>query len=274
MNRTPVFRRLTLLAFALIVGGWVIAGTAAAFDQTSMAFYEKHPMTADEVKSKMGKPTKTVKAHGVEKLYYKIQHNFLVDTAYRFYVIKDGKVLYSGLSQTIEGGKEIKKAEQFPISRLDQAYYQKNMVSVDKLEKVMGKPMLIKPSTGGTNVYVYKMKAPWIVDSSYQYFIVKNGRVMGSGATDVVIKEDVKDEGKVKPQYVKELSKIFYEKHHLSVAEVDKVWGTPLVVKKLSDTVEERFYSNKEGTQTILKYRYFVVENGQVIASGVADSVD
>ena len=274
MNHKLGFRRLTLLVCTLLVGGWVFAGMAAAFDQTSKAFYDKHPMSVDQVKKQWGKPTAVVESKGdVEKLYFKLKDAYLVDTAYRFFVVKDGMVLYSGLSQTIDKRSDIKKPEQFPISRLDQAYYKKNMISVEKLEKVMGDPILTKPTSTGGLVYVYKIKNPWLVDSAYQYFIVKDGRVMGSGATDVISETQIGG-GSSKPKYVKELSKIFYQKHPLSVADVDRVWGKPVTVKQLDVMTQERFYKNEAGTQKTQKYRYFVVENDKVIASGLSNSID
>jgi hypothetical protein len=275
MNYTLGFRRLTLLLCALLVGGGALAGTAAAFDQTSKAFYEKHPMSVDQVKKQWGKPTAVVKSAGdTEKLYYKLKDAYLVNTAYRFFVIKDGAVLYSGLSQTIDKKGDQKKPEQFPVSRLDQAYYKKNMVSVEKLEKVMGDPLVTKPIASGGVVYVYKMKNPWIVDSAYQYFIVKDGRVMGSGATDVISETQLSGKGATKPEYVMALSKIYYQKHPLSVTDVDRVWGKPVAVKQLDVMTQERFYNNEGGTGMLQKYRYFVVENDTVIASGLSDTID
>ncbi|MFH1982785.1 MAG: hypothetical protein ABIL58_13155 [Pseudomonadota bacterium] len=275
MNHKLGFRRLTLLVCALLVGGGVFAGTAAAFDQTSQAFYEKHPMSADQVKKQWGKPTAVVKSAGdTEKLYYKLKDSFIVDTAYRFFVIKDGTVLYSGLSQTIDKTGDSKKPEQFPVSRLDQAYYKKNMVSVEKLEKVMGDPVVTKPIASGGLVYVYKMKTPWLVDTAYQYFIVKDGRVMGSGATDSIGETQIGGKGTTKPEYVTELSKIYYQKHPLSVADVDRVWGKPAAVKQLDVMTQERFYNNEAGTGVMQKYRYFVIENDAVIASGLSNTID
>jgi hypothetical protein len=274
MNHLTGFRRLTLFVCILLVGGWVFAGAVAAFDQTSKAFYEKNPMSVQEVKKQWGTPTAVVQSGGgAEKLYYKLKDAFIVDTAYRFFVIKDGMVLYSGLSQTIEKHKEHKKPSQFPVSRLDEAYYKKNMVSIQSLIDVMGEPLKKTKTPDGGLVYVYKIKNPWLVNSAYQYFIVKNGRVMGSGATDVISTTEMSGTSTAKPEYVKQLSKIYYQDEYVSVQDIDRVWGRPVTVKKLDAFTEERFYLN-EGTQVIQKYRYFVVEKGRVIASGLSNTAD
>jgi len=275
MKHLSGFRRIALSLCVLLVGGWMLVGTAAAFDQTSQAFYEKHPMSMDEVKKQWGKPTAVVKSEGgVEKLFFKLKDSFIVDTAYRFFVIKDGMVLYSGLSQTIDRQREHKKPSQFPISRMDEAYYKKNMVSAQKLIDVMGTPLKKTKTADGGLVYVYKIKNAWLVDTAYQYFIVKDGRVMGSGATDVISTTEMSGKTSSEPKYVKALSKIYYEGNKLTVDEVDRVWGKPVAVKKLDAITEERFYKNEGGTEIVQQYRYFVVEKGRVIASGLSNTLN
>ena len=268
------FRRMTVLLFILLAGGLVLAGSVSAFDQTSKAYYEKHPMSEEQVRKTWGKPVSTESmAGGAKKLYFKLEQNWLTDSGYRFFVVKDGMVVYSGLSQTKAKVKSHKKKGDIPISRVDQEYFRKNLVTIDKVNDIYGKPMLVT-TYEGSDVYVYEAKGTFIKDKYYRFFIVQNGRVIGSGATDVIGKVAEGDKKGMKPEYVSQLSQVYYEKHKLTGDDIARTWGEPVAVKTISPTMEERFFDNPASDIVGARYRYFVIESNRVIASGLTDSIN
>ena len=269
------FRRMTVLLFVLLAGGLVLAGPVSAFDQTSKAFYEKNPMSEEQVRKTWGKPVSTVSmAGGTKKLYFKLEHNFLTDSGYRFFVIKDGMVLYSGLSQTKAKVKTHNKKRDIPLSRVDQEYFRKNVVTIDKVNEIYGKPMLHTTYPGGGEVYVYETKGSgFIKDKFYRFFIAENGRVIASGATDVIAQSDLGGKKGIEPKYASQLSQIYYQKHKLTGDDIARTWGEPVAVKTISTTMEERFFDNPAYKMVEARYRYFIIDNNRVIASGLTDTI-
>jgi len=56
---------------------------------------------------------------------------------------------------------------------------------------------------------------------------------------------------------------------------LDHVWGKPVAVTKTATGAEKRFYDMNDSFKAMgVKYRYFIVQNGSVIADGITGDLD
>lgn len=67
------------------------------------------------------------------------------------------------------------------------------------------------------------------------------------------------------------LSKAYYKKHPMSLDQVENRWGTPVDVKTLEGGIEKRVY-RIQNPYTDLKFRYFLIKDNMILASGITDT--
>ena len=67
------------------------------------------------------------------------------------------------------------------------------------------------------------------------------------------------------------LSRAYYTHHLRSVQDVESVWGPPVYTSSLDRGIEKRTCTI-QSPYTDLKYRYFLIKDGMVLASGITDS--
>jgi len=136
------------------------------------------------------------------------------------------------------------------------------------LDQVWGKPVAVtKTATGAEKRYYDMPNSLKAVGVNYRYFVLQNEAVIADGmAGDLDKNMEVKRAVSAIPDSMLGLSKAYYEKNPTSIAELDKVWGTPVDVRKLDNGMEERYYPSpmKAG-----QYQNFICQDGRVIAGGM-----
>ena len=60
----------------------------------------------------------------------------------------------------------------------------------------------------------------------------------------------------------------------MSLQEVEKVWGAPVMVQETGSGMVKRFYKIKTPGDVGFEFRYFVVKDGMVVFSGISDTLD
>ena len=69
------------------------------------------------------------------------------------------------------------------------------------------------------------------------------------------------------------LSEQYYQKFPLKAEKLDPIWGKPVLVETLDNGLERRVYEIEAPYPASLRYRYFLIQRGMVLASGVTDII-
>jgi hypothetical protein len=68
-----------------------------------------------------------------------------------------------------------------------------------------------------------------------------------------------------------DLCELYYEKHPLDVAQLEKIWGKPVLVEKLDSGLERHFYEVTSAYPQEFRYRYFIIKDAMVIGTCLSD---
>jgi hypothetical protein len=250
--------------------------TSGCTNKASRAFYAKNPAAAENVLKTWGEP---VNVHplgcGMEKRYYKIDDPYPAALGYRYFVVKNDKVVYSGITD-MDGSPNTLTTEKdiaFSVSDLSRSYYANRPEKAVKTLESWGKPVNVMKLEDGVEQRVYKIDNPYLSAFGYRYFRVKDGSVIASGLAESDGTVGVKLSNVCMPLSVTELSRGYYAINPMSEQTLQNVWGTPVDARPIGNGVEQRTYKIQNAYPASLGFRYFQVKDGQVIASGITDMV-
>jgi hypothetical protein len=235
----------------------IAAGALAMFAATwGLHPASGHAMTLQDLDKTWGKPAVVVKADGIEKRYYKYQNT--MDVGYRVFSIQGNEVIDGGLTGSAPQIAAAKPAG-LPVSQMSKNFWSSHPTAV---ESIMGKPDSMRKLDDGSVEMFYKYAGT--SDIGYRYFLVKDGQIVASGTTDKALTNPKTADAKATRTIY--ASTDYYQNHPTTVAAVDAAWGKPVAIKTLSNGLEERLY--KYSTTLDVGYRFFLIKDGKVVASG------
>lgn len=267
MKREPI--HVTIVAASFLV--LVLAGCS---DTLSRSYYRHHPRSVPAVEQVWGTPVNTVAlGNGVEKRIYAIKKPY-TDLKYRYFLIKDGMVLASGITDT--GPAATPKAHMdtvaFAVSDLSKAFYVRHPTTVAHLDKTWGSPACISDADDGFQYRAYAVATPY-ADFKYRQFMLKDGKVIASHLSpEQTCPVDTSQV--VRDLEINEISHRYYTSHPMSLEQVEIVWGPPVLVRKSDNGLEKRLYRLEIPSDAAFAFRFFVIRNGMVVCSGITDTVD
>ena len=262
-----------LLASILVMGSW---GAKASALTMSEQYYQRHPLMADTLEKTWGAPVAVQDLeNGLQKRVYKVRNPYPETLSYRYFIVKDGRVVSSGLSDTVgvEKMAESGGTTTLPVSQISQSYYARYPMKAEEVKKTWGKPVLTILLDPGIEQWVFEIHNPYPAQLKYRYFTFKDGMVLASGVTDIIGTEKEAATCSSDGPPVAQLSKLYYGKVTLKADELAKTWGQPVLVQKLDNGMENRVYRIRNPYPEQFKYRYFLISNGRVVASGVSETV-
>ncbi|HSO20882.1 MAG TPA: hypothetical protein VLT88_15565 [Desulfosarcina sp.] len=255
-----------------VIGGIIWLGCS---NHVSRAYYSDHPRSAREVADAWGEPVSVVMMdEGVEKRVYAIQDPY-TDLEYRYLLIENGRVVASGLTDRAETGpsENPHTSVVFVPNDISRIYYDRFRTTVADLDRMWGDPLFVKQTANGIQYRVYEIQDPY-TDFQYRKFIAKDGVVEASRISP---SKGFDREGLAKaPRGVEvvELSRMYYQEHPTSQASVDRIWGPPVAVAPMASGLQKRIYRVKMPIDTAFSFRFFLIDDGMVVASGISDMVD
>ena len=209
--------------------------------------------TLQETEAVWGSPVAVQKLdNGVEKRYYK--NNNTMDMGFRVFSYQNGAVIAEGFDRVAPVAEKAAKAG-LPDRVLSVSYYQN--ASAQDIDQTWGKPVAVRTLENGTEERYYKIQNSQ--DLGYRVFQVKGGKVVASGIAALPTTPEKKAELKgVRIGFLADAN-------GATVADVEKVWGKALSVKKLASGAEERYYKN-DNTMSIGS-RMFLFKDGKAVAT-------
>ncbi|WP_319409687.1 hypothetical protein [uncultured Desulfosarcina sp.] len=243
-------------------------------DTLSRKFYTHHPKSAQDVEKVWGQPTDITELEGgIEKRTYAVQNPY-TDLKYRYFLIKDGMVLASGITDT---GKKIEQevhhqTDGFVPSDLSVAFYAKHRTTVTDLDQTWGKPLLVKDAKDGKQFRLYKITAPY-ADFNFREFILKDGVVVASSLNPKQAFSIDSQQHEYKGIEINEISALYYTRHPMTLETVEATWGKPVFIEKTKKGLEKRTYKLQMPADTAFAFRFFIIDGGMVVSSGVSDTV-
>ena len=184
-------------------------------------------------------------------------------------------MIASGLTDSGKGAKQdrIDRQQGFVPSDISKAYYAKFPVSVAQLDRIWGRPIHVDKTKDGAERRVYEISDPY-TDFRYRYFLVRDDRVVASRiSTDKGFRAD--DSNRVQQNIqVNEISHAYYEKHPMSLDEVEKTWGQPVFILAGKGGMEKRIYKIANPNPAGFEFRYFIVKGNDIVSSGITDTID
>ncbi|RLC30003.1 MAG: hypothetical protein DRH32_06435, partial [Deltaproteobacteria bacterium] len=240
------------------------------------AFYTKNPAVAKNILKSWGEPVNVQPlGSGMEKRYYKISNPYPPDLGYRYFVVKDDKVVYSGITD-MDGSPKSLAAEKdiiFNVGDLSKSFYSRHPDIASKVLESWGTPVNVMQLENGIEQRVYKINNPYPSAFGYRYFRVKDGKVLASGLAESDGTAEAGLSNVCRPLSVSELSREYYAINPMSEQTLNHVWGKPIDVRDIGDGIEQRTYKIRNAYPASFGFRYFQVKDGQVIASGITDMV-
>lgn len=257
------------------IGIMYILAVIGCADNLSRSFYAHHPRSVEEVESVWGAPVAVTRLNaGLEKRTYAIQSPY-TDLKYRYFLIKDGAVLASGITDSgkMTAAQNHDPTVTFVPSDLSQAFYLQHRTTVTHLDQTWGQPLGIENAADGNQYRVYAVHDPY-TDFKYRKFILKDGIVVASRISP----EEGFGSDATKQQYrgieINDISHRYYANHPMSLEAVETVWGAPVCIQKADNGVEKRTYKLQMPVDAAFAFRFFIIEDGLVVSSGISDTVD
>ncbi|MFO7714158.1 hypothetical protein [Desulfosarcina sp.] len=268
MKRKPMLSIIGLLVGSMIA----VAGCSANLSRT---FYQHHPRSLQDVEKDWGEPVKvTLLENDIEKRVYPIQSPY-TDLKYRYFLFRDDMVLASGLTDI--GREAPAKVHQqsvgFNPSDLSKAFYANNRTTVAHIDSTWGEPLRVKDMSDGTQVRVYAIQDPY-TDFNFRKFIVKDGIVVASRISPEKGFSSPPGQSETCCIEINELSNRYYRNHPMSLESVKQVWGEPVLIEKDDNGLEKWVYELKMPVDAGFSFRFFVIDDGMVVSSGVRDTLD
>ena len=143
----------------------------------SQSYYQNHPTSAQALDQAWGKAAavRTVDG-GMEERYYKVQNT--QDLGFRYFQIKDGKVVASGLARVTGEKEKAAELKGVPVGFVKSA----GVESVAEVESVWGKPLKVKKLANGNEERYYKIDNTMNFGS--KMFLFKDGKAIASAVAN------------------------------------------------------------------------------------------
>jgi len=183
-------------------------------------------------------------------------------------------VLASGLTDAGPVAAHEKPSETvaFTPSDLSRAFYERHLTTVAHLDRTWGAPVCVEDAASGNQYRVYAIDTPY-ADFRYRKFVVRDDQVVAS----YLAPEEscgMASQPEIQDIEINELSHRYYAAHPMSLEAVEAVWGRPVFVRKSEKGLEKRVYRLQIPSDAAFAYRFFIVENGMVVSSGIMDTVN
>lgn len=253
MTKKNVFKMMTITAM-------ICFAASAAQAKTWMAkYYEKNPMTADELAAEYGKPAGTFeKADGSKIQYYGPKDTVI---GYTCFTVKDGMVVDKNVADTIRKNK-VDKEYEGPVAKGHMAeFYASHPVSVNELKDGWGAPAAVCDYKNGVTKMTY---GPKDIVVGYTYFLVKDGKVIDKNHTSKLEKNRIAktcEEPKTSSLMAKH-----YAENPISMEELKAKLGQPISNHDYPNGVKKLTYGPKDPE---IGYTYYIVKDGKVIDQNV-----
>jgi len=168
----------TLYTSTLVIGLLFFIGTAAQAQTWMAGYYEKNPMTLDQLTADYGSPLNTIEmTDGVTKMIFGPKD---VMVGYTYFLIKDGMVIDKNVTDTLgKKAKTQKYAGPTPKGFMAN-YYKSNPMTVDELKAKWGEPVSNHDYDNGIKKLTFGSKDAMV---GYTYFLVKDGMVVNKNCT-------------------------------------------------------------------------------------------
>jgi len=258
----------------IVMGSCLLFILVGCSNTLSRSFYTHHPRNLQSVEQVWGQPVNVVSLeNGIEKRTYAIQTPY-TDLKYRYFLFKNGRVLASGITDTGPVAVQEKATETiaFAPSDLSKAFYDRNPTTVVHLDQTWGTPVCVEDAKDGNQYRVYAIDTPY-ADFRYRKFVVRDDRVVAS----YLAPEDscgMETEPVFHDIEINELSHRYYTAHPMTLEAVETVWGRPVFVRESQKGLEKRIYHLQVPSDAAFAYRFFIVEDGMVVSSGITDTVN
>ena len=263
-------------AFAMAAMGMIfLFAVAGCSDSLSRSFYTHHPRSVEDVESVWGQPVAITAINGgIEKRTYPSQSP-VTDLKYRYFLIKDDMVLASGITDSEKTmSPEIhQETVEFVASDLSKAFYERNRTTVDHLDRTWGKPLLVKDDRDGTQYRVYEIDNAY-TDFRFRKFVVRDGIVVASRLSPESGVNVDSTRHETKGIEINEISHRYYKKHPMSLEAVESTWGEPVSIQKTKADLEKRTYRLTVPSNAAFGFRFFIIDKGMVVSSGISDTLD
>ena len=260
------------LVIVLLLGVWAVSAAALTLSEQ---YYQKHQLMADSLEKVWGQPVAVQDlANGMQKRVYKVRNPYPETLSYRYFIVKDGRVVSSGLSDTagVEQMVASGGTTTLPVSQISESYYSKFPMKAEEVKRTWGKPVVSKTVDTGIEQWIFEIEHPYPAQLKYRYFTIKDGMVLASGVTDIIGTENEAATCGTEGPPAAQISKLYYGKFTLTAADVAKTWGQPVLVQKLDNGMENRVFRIPNPYPEQFKYRYFLIRNDKVVASGVSET--
>jgi hypothetical protein len=199
--------------------------------------------------------------NGLEKRFYRTDNTMKI--GFRYFVYGEGRVIDDGLTNIVPEMNKAKK-QGLPVSELSQGYYQSHPTTAGEIDRAWGKPVAVRKLEGGLEERYYNTDNTMKI--GFRYFLLKSGKVVDGGMSNVTGLPEPEKELKGVPMYS------VLETGTQTVAEVESVWGKPVGVEKLANGMEERYY-RIDNTMKIGN-EMFLFKEGKAVGTTVATFQD
>jgi hypothetical protein len=243
----------------VLIGMLFFIGTTAQAQTWMAKYYEKNPMSLDQVTAAYGSPLNTIDmADGVKKMVFGPKAAMV---GYTYFLIKDGMAIDKNVTDTLgKKGKTEKYAGPTPKTFMAN-YYKSNPMSVEALTAKWGKSASNIDYDNGITKMTFGPKHPEV---GYIYFLIKDGMVVDKNSTDTLEKksETVKYAGPTP----KTLMANYYKSNPMSVDELTAKWGNPVSNHEYDNGIKKLTFGPKD---VMVGYTYFLTKDGMVVDKNV-----
>jgi hypothetical protein len=258
----------------ICIGVTFLFAIAGCSDTLSRSFYSQNPRSIQDVESVWGQPVDITRLDGgIEKRTYMIQSTDF-DLRYRYFLIQDGMVLASGITDT---GRSVppeihQESVGFVASDLSKAFYTLHQTTIADLDRIWGTPLRVQDADDGMQYRVYRVNDAYS-DFRFRKFVVKDGFVVASRISPEPGFRAESGPGAVKGVEINEISHRYYQHHPMSLEAVETTWGEPVTIRKTKNGLEKRTYKLKMPSDAAFAFRFFIIDKGMVVSSGISDTL-
>jgi hypothetical protein len=168
----------SIYASIIFIGMLFVAGTVAQAQTWMAKYYEKNPMSLDQLTVDYGSPLNTIEMEdGVKKMIFGPKDCMI---GYTYFLIKDGMVVDKNITDSL-GKKDKKTKYAGPTPKSIMAnYYKKSPLTIAELKAQWGNPVSNHDYDNGIKKLTFGPKIPEI---GYTYFLIKDGMVVDKNCT-------------------------------------------------------------------------------------------
>jgi hypothetical protein len=178
-KKKDIIMKKSVYTSIIIIGILFFIGTIAQAQTWMAKYYEKNPMTLDQVTAIHGSPLNTIEMEGdVKKMIFGPK---VSELGYTYFLIKDGMVLDKNHTSTLGKKKEVVKYAGPTPKTIMNNYYKSNPMTVAELKAKWGTPVSNHDYDNGIKKLTF---GPKVSEIGYTYFLVKDGMVVDKNCSD------------------------------------------------------------------------------------------